>query len=112
MEDQGTAPAFVVLYRWRLRPGSEAAFVAAWSRVSEVLREERGSLGSRLHRGSDGLWYSYAQWPSQEARAVAFALGPADREAAAAMDAAIVERLPEVILEPMADFLLQGREPR
>jgi hypothetical protein len=46
-------PGFVVLYRWRLRPEAEDSFVRAWSRISELLLEQRGSLGSRLHRGSD-----------------------------------------------------------
>jgi len=55
--------AFVVLYRWRLHRGREQAFVEAWSEVTRHLRETGGALGSRLHRGNDGLWYSYAQWP-------------------------------------------------
>ncbi len=99
------AQGFVVLYRWRLHPGSEPSFVRAWSRVSEKLRSERGSLGSRLHQGSDGLWYSYAQWPSAQARTDAFALGPVDPEAGAQMEQAIAERYPEIVLEPVADFL-------
>jgi hypothetical protein len=86
----------------------EESFVAAWSRVTELLRTERGSLGSRLHKGNDGLWYSYAQWPSAKAREEAFALGPSDSSAVAAMEAAIIERFPEVTLESVADFLLSG----
>lgn len=96
---------FVVLYRWRLHPGSEDAFVQAWSRTTELLRA-RGSLGSRLHRGSDGLWYGYAQWPSAQARAEAFASGPVDAAASAQMRQAIAESLPEVVLDPVADFLV------
>ena len=99
-------PGFVVLYRWRLKPGSEDSFIAAWSRVSGLLRSERGSLGSRLHRGADGIWYSYAQWPSSQARDDAFSLGSVDQQASEQMAQAIVERLPEVVLEPIADFLL------
>lgn len=99
-------PTFAVLYRWRLHEGAEDAFVRAWSRVSELLRSERGSLGSRLHRGPDGVWYSYAQWPSAEVRDRAFALGPVDAEAAAQMNAAIAESLPELMLDPVADYLL------
>jgi len=99
-------PGFVVLYRWRLHPGSEDAFVAAWSRVSDLLRCERGSLGSRLHRGPDGIWYSYAQWPSSQARDDAFALGEVDQHAGEQMAHAIAERLPEIVLEPVADFML------
>jgi heme-degrading monooxygenase HmoA len=99
-----TSP-FVVLYRWRLHPGAEESFVAAWSRVSELLRAERGSLGSRLHRGDDGLWYSYAQWPSAQVRTDAFAFGSVDAGAGAQMERAIAERYPEVVLNVEADFL-------
>jgi hypothetical protein len=80
--------------------------VRAWTRVSELLLTERGSLGSRLHRGPDGLWYSYAQWPSVESREQAFALPPADAEAWRQMDEAIAERLPEIVLEPVSDLMV------
>ena len=103
-----TAPNFVVLYRWRLHEGAEEAFIAAWSRISERLRDERGSLGSRLHRGSDGLWYSYAQWPSAQARERAFAHGVIDAEAGAQMRDAIAETFPEVILSCVSDFLVDA----
>lgn len=99
-------PGFVVLYRWRLHPGMESSFVEAWSHLSDVLRSERGSLGSRLHRGSDGVWYSYAQWPSAQARKDAFAPGLVDTHASETMEQAIAERYPEIILESMADFLI------
>jgi heme-degrading monooxygenase HmoA len=112
MEETGSpGPGFVVLYRWRLHPGSEDAFIAAWSRASELLRSERGSLGSRLHRGPDGLWYSYAQWPSAQARDDAFAPGPVDQQASEQMAQAIAERLPEIVLESVADFMLPIQSP-
>lgn len=98
-------PGFAVLYRWRLHPGSEASFVKAWSRVSELLLK-RGSLGSRLHRGADGLWYSYAQWPSAEVRSQAFEAGSVDPDATRQMHAAILEALPEIVLESLADFMV------
>ena len=107
LEESNSLPAFAVLYRWRLHPGTEESFIQAWSRVSELLRQ-RGSLGSRLHKGADGLWYSYAQWPSAQARDDAFALGSADLEASEMMRAAISERLPEIVLTPVADYLLHG----
>ena len=97
---------FIVLYKWRLHPDAEAEFVQAWSRVSDLLRSERGSLGSRLHKGSDGLWYSYAQWPNADARQEAFAAGPIESDALEKMEQAIAERFPEVVLECAADFLL------
>lgn len=100
-------PRFVVLYRWRLHPGTEDAFIQGWSRLSDLLRS-RGSLRSRLHRGSDGLWYSYAQWPSAQAREDAFSLGHVDSTASAQMHSAIAEQLPEIILDPIADFIIQS----
>lgn len=96
--------AFVVLYRWRLHPGLEETFIEAWSSVTEKLRA-RGSLGSRLHRGSDGIWYSYAQWPSEQARRDAFVNGPIDTDASAKMKTAIAERFEEVTLEITRDYL-------
>jgi hypothetical protein len=62
-------------------------------------------LGSRLHRATDGTWYSYAQWPDAKAREDAFALGPVDAQATEAMSQAIAESYPEIILEPVADFI-------
>ena len=102
----GRGPGFAVLYRWRLHPGFEQQFIDAWSRISALLRDERGSLGSRLHRSQDGLWYSYAQWPSAEARDVAFAGDPVDAEAARLMREAIAISMPEIVLESVVDFML------
>ena len=102
-----TSPAiFTVLYRWRLHEGAEASFIEGWSRISELLLSHGGSLGSRLHRGPDGWWYSYAQWPSAEARERAFAAGPLDPVASQKMRDAIAESLPELVLEAVADFMV------
>ncbi len=101
-----TGPGFVVLYRWRLHKGAEDSFIRAWSRVSELLLSERGSLGSRLHRSPDGWWYSYAQWPSAEAREQAFAGGSVDPEASRQMQEAIAESMPELVLESVSDFMI------
>lgn len=99
-------PGFVVLYRWKLRAGSEDSFVEAWSRITKLLREQRGSLGSRLHRGSDGVWYGYAQWPSAEARLNAFATASVDPNASKKMREAVIEGFPEIILDSVSDFLV------
>ncbi len=97
---------FAVIYRVRLHPGMEAQYVSAWSTLTKRLRAERGGLGSRLHRGPEDIWYAYAQWPSAEARTRAFGLGTVDAEAERLMDEAIAERLPEIVLEPVANYLL------
>ncbi|SEI40119.1 antibiotic biosynthesis monooxygenase family protein [Frateuria terrea] len=99
-------PGFAVLYRWKLHEGAEEKFVAAWSRISALLLEQKGSLGSRLHKGPDGWWYSYAQWPSAETREQAFAGPSADGEASRQMREAIAESLPELELESVADFMV------
>lgn len=98
-------PVFCALYRWRLHPGSEETFVQAWSRVTQLLRAERGSLGSRLHRGPDNIWYSYTQWPSAEAKAEGLARESVDPDAWRQLRESIAESLPELILEPVMDFL-------
>ena len=45
---------FIALYRWKLKPGKEEQFREAWSQVTIAIREQSGSLGSRLHRSEDG----------------------------------------------------------
>jgi heme-degrading monooxygenase HmoA len=104
MKQRGSG--FAVLYRWRLHEGKEDQFVRAWSRISELLLLQRGSLGSRLHRGPDGWWYSYAQWPSAKAREEAFALGSVDPQASLQMKEAVAESLPELVLESVSDYLV------
>jgi hypothetical protein len=98
-------PGLVVLYRWKLRAGLEASFVDAWSQVTAILRKDGGSLGSRLHRGDDGIWYGYAQWPSEAVRQDAFGRLRNDT-LGARMRAAIESSLPEVVLESVADYLI------
>ena len=62
----------VFLYRWRIKPRFERQFVESWSAITKYYRENAGSLGSRLHRGNDGIWYAYAQWRSSGQREAAF----------------------------------------
>ena len=103
-------PEFAVLYRWRLKPGSEDSFIRAWSEPTEALLA-LGSLGSLLHQGDDGIWYAYAQWPSAAVRKAAFEM-PLDEEGAKrtqqarqAMSDATLEEFHEVVVTPVADFL-------
>jgi|GEM_PF-1683406 len=102
---------FVVIYRWRLHRGREQSFVDAWTRITTLLHEQYGSLGARLHRGADGVWSSYAQWPSARARADAFARGSVDPAASQAMRDAIAEGFPETILETVVDRLVMPQTP-
>lgn len=97
---------FIVLYRWRIKQNLEAQFVKAWSERTAYLRDRYDSLGSRLHCGSDGIWYSYAQWKSAEQRNLAFEL-EADKssEANEKMRETIEEKFPEIELQMVADYL-------
>ena len=106
MTIQRIGPGFVVLYRWRLHEDKVESFITAWSAISKRLLEESGSLGSRLHRGQDGILYSYAQWPSEETRRRAFATPALDPSHGVAMRAAIAEELPEVELKSISDFMV------
>lgn len=93
-----------VIYRWRIEPELEEQFIAGWKAITRFYVEERGGWGSRLHRGNDGLFYAYAQWQSAEAREKAFQNVPEMPERIK-MREAIIESLPEIILDPVADLL-------
>ncbi|MEZ5428600.1 MAG: antibiotic biosynthesis monooxygenase [Pyrinomonadaceae bacterium] len=102
---------FVVLYRWRVKKGLEEEFSAAWDEITAYLFDNYDSLGSRLHRGNDGIFYAYAQWRSAEQRENAFAERP-ELEASEKMKRAIEESFPEVILEIIADRLVPVSGPK
>jgi hypothetical protein len=97
---------FCVIYRARIHPHMEATYIAAWSRLTRLLRSERGALGSRLHRGADGIWYAYAQWPTAKAREEAFKLPSLDPVAEQQVRDSISEYFPEISLEPIEDQLV------
>jgi hypothetical protein len=95
---------FIILYRWRIKSGLENQFIESWSEITEFYVKNFDSLGSRLHRGNDGLFYAYAQWKSAEQREKAFNNAP-KLEARTRMHEAIEESFPEIILEIQSDFL-------
>lgn len=95
----------VFLYRWRIKPGFEQQFIDSWSEITAYYRKNAGSLGSRLHKGSDGLFYGYAQWKSAEDRSAAFENRPA-HPAREKMQEAVQESFDEIRLDPVADYLI------
>ena len=96
----------VYLYRWKLKAEKVEQFKSAWSVVTAGLREHCGSLGSRLHRGNDEIYYGYAQWPSVEVRNNAKLETDQIRDAHLLMRDAIDETLPEIMLDPVSDYLI------
>ncbi len=102
---------FVVLYRWRIKEEIERQFVEAWSERTAYLLRQYDSLGSRLHRGDDGIWYSYAQWKSAEQREQAFqAESGIVPETRRKFQEAIKEEFPEVELGIVSDYLISSEK--
>ncbi|MEE2565293.1 GNAT family N-acetyltransferase [Hyphobacterium marinum] len=61
-----------VLYRWQIKPGREDDFRAAWTEGTKLIHKTCASYGARLHRASDGQFWSYARWPDEAARKACF----------------------------------------
>ena len=57
---------FTVVYHFQVKPGLERDFEAHWQLGTELIKIERKSLGSRLHKSADGSYVAYAQWPTRE----------------------------------------------
>lgn len=55
-----------VLIEFDVLEGEEQAFIDAWERTTEIIYQQFGSLGSRLHKEASGLYVAYAQWPNKE----------------------------------------------
>ena len=102
---------FVVVYRWRCLPEHEAAFRLAWAEMTVAIREQCGSLGSRLHRADDGDLVAYAQWPSREQWESSTATGPAVVRAREEMSRHAERAAPPFLLEVLDD-LLEPSPPR
>ncbi len=67
---------FVAAYWWKVHPGKEDQFRAAWRRGTQLIRAKYGSHGSRLHRevAADGTvrFIGVAEWPDRETWQKAF----------------------------------------
>lgn len=58
---------FAVLYVFQVKSGRQSDFEEAWQAVTEAIRDQNGSGGSRLYRASETTYWAHALWPSQEA---------------------------------------------
>jgi len=96
---------FAVLYRWKLKPGTEPQFREAWKAATGTIRARYKTGGSRLHRNDDGELVAYAVWPSREAWVEARKLPSTNPAAGAVMNACIEESFPTVFLEVVDDLL-------
>ncbi len=57
-----------MIYQGYLKPGTEDRYLRAWKMVSAYFVEERGALGSTLHKTDEGMWLAYSRWPDRETR--------------------------------------------
>jgi hypothetical protein len=58
---------FVVVYKFTVKKSFESDFTNCWHEGTLLIREERKSFGSRLHKAGENLFVAYAQWPSRDA---------------------------------------------
>ena len=65
--------AFAVIYRWSVDPEHEEDFRQRWHIGTLRLKKDFGALGSCLARADNGDFVAFARWPSEAARARAFA---------------------------------------
>ncbi len=59
---------FAISYKFMLTAPStetEKQCVECWSSVTTFFQENAGALGSGLHKGEDGAFYAYAEWPDK-----------------------------------------------
>jgi len=104
---------FVAVYWWRIHPGKEDQFRAAWRRGTDLITARYGSYGSRLHRDQDGRFIGVAEWPDEPTWRAAFDARMVydDPETRAAFVDAIAETAPEpLLLMEVIDDLYVRRE--
>ena len=104
-----TPRMLAVIYRWRVAPGKEQQFQVAWEFVTREFLANAGSLGSRLHRSSDGMWVAYAQWPDRDSWERATASSDEGRLALDSLSSVVLKTFEPLLLEPVADYLV-GKE--
>jgi Antibiotic biosynthesis monooxygenase len=97
---------FAVLYRFKLKAGTEPAFREAWRTGTHAIRSRYGTSGSRLHRTDDGALLAYAVWPDRAAWEKAQTLASASPESGAVMRACMAEPLTTTPLDVIDDLLI------
>ena len=84
---------FIVIYRWRILPGCEDEFRAAWEELSQQYIQLRGQHDARLVKGDDEVWVGKAVWPDRDDYILALERGVTDPQLANRMNACVAEKL-------------------
>jgi|SRR6218665_2031770 len=56
---------FVVSYNFKIHPDKNQAFEKAWKEVTYLIYRYSGSLGSRLYKSGENMYFGIAQWPDK-----------------------------------------------
>jgi len=98
--------SIAVLYRWRADPAKAKQFEDAWAEGTRLVHKRCKSYGARLHKGKDGLYWSYALWPDEASRQRCFMDKSITRhESFRQMQDAMIESFDEIPLAPCVDLL-------
>ena len=61
-------PMFAVIYRGYVKIELENQYIKNWKFIASYFINERGALGSTLHKSEDGMWVAYSRWPDKATR--------------------------------------------
>lgn len=84
---------FIIIYRWRIHPGREEEFRAAWEELTAQYIQLRGQHDARLSQGDDDIWVGKAIWPDRETYLAALERGVPDSRVANRLNETVAERL-------------------
>lgn len=59
---------FAVIYKFKLKAHQEDLYQHHCHKIAGFFIENRGAIGSCLHKGNDGLWIAYSRWPDKATR--------------------------------------------
>jgi DNA-binding cell septation regulator SpoVG len=59
---------FAVIYRAYLKTDKENQYQEYWKTIASYFVNERGALGSTLHKTAEGMWVAYSKWPDKRTR--------------------------------------------
>lgn len=57
---------FCVIYSFEVVPGKASEFITYWRKLTNLIYQYGGSLGSRLHKKTANHFIAYAQWPDKK----------------------------------------------
>ncbi|WP_133138801.1 antibiotic biosynthesis monooxygenase family protein [Legionella genomosp. 1] len=106
---------FAVIYRSYIKPELENEYQKLWNLVASYFIQNRGAIGSCLHKTEDGIWLAYSRWPDKATRDASWSsesnsvndLPDEIKAAITKMKACGIEecRLPEICMDIVDDLL-------